>query len=419
MQIVPDEATKQRQLDIMKRRATALLVGSTVVFIATRWVSVHHPWFWLLALQATAEAAMVGGLADWFAVTALFRHPLGLPIPHTAIVATRKDRVGRSLGAFVQRNFLTREVIESRLRAAHAAERLAQWLAVPENARSISRHAAVVIASASQMLKDEDVERLIDRTVANRVKAVRVAPLLGRLLALVTEGNRHQELLNDVIRVAARAIEDNRTMIRDRIEAESPWWIPTAVDETIYKKVLTGIERMLVDIETNAAHPLRARFDASLRRFMDNLDNSPETAARVELWKEELLATDAARRFSTSLWNEGKSALIRYSEHPDAAGAGNVFEQALTTFATKVASDPELLHRVDEALVDVAVFLVARYQDDVGDLIAQTVQSWDPEVTSRRVELAIGRDLQFIRINGTLVGGLAGLLIFLVSHAFP
>jgi len=419
MQLVQDEATKQRQLDTMKRRATALLVASTVVFIAARWVPVAHGSFWLGALQTTAEAAMVGGLADWFAVTALFRRPLGLPIPHTAIVATRKDRVGRSLGAFVQRNFLTREVIQHRLASARAAERLAHWLATPENARSISRHAAVVLASAAQMLKDEDVERLIDRTVATPVKALRVTPLLSRLLTVVTEGNRHQELLNDVIRVAARAVEDNRALIRDRIEAESPWWIPTAIDDKIFQRLLSGVERMLGEIELDPSHPLRVRFDAALRRFMERLDSSPEMAARVEAWKEEMLATETARRFSTSLWNEGKAALVRYADHPDADDPGNVVEHALTTFATKVAGDPALLGQVDAGIADIAAFLVARYQDEVADLIAQTVASWDPEVTSRRVELAIGRDLQFIRINGTLVGGLAGFVIYLVSHAFP
>jgi uncharacterized membrane-anchored protein YjiN (DUF445 family) len=419
MQLVADEAVKQRQLDTMKRRATALLAVATVVFVAARYIEVATGSFWMGALRATAEAAMVGGLADWFAVTALFRHPMGIPIPHTAIVPTRKDRVGRTLGAFVQRNFLSREVIENRLRTLRVAERLAEWLASPENARTISRHLASAMASAAQMVPDDEVERIIGGTVATRVRAVRVTPLLSRLLGVLTEGNRHQELLSEVLQVATRVITDNRALIRRKIEEESPWWLPTSVDEKIYVKIVTAIERTMSEIERDTAHPLRGRFDHAVRRFMERLENSPEMARRVEEWKEEMLATDTAKRFSGSLWIDGKGALTKYAENPaDGGEFGGAVEQAITTFGEKVLTDPELLAKVDAVIVDVAVALVARYQDEVADLIAHTVASWDPAVTSKRVELAIGRDLQFIRINGTLVGGLAGLVLYLMSNAW-
>ena len=398
----------------MKRRATYLLAGAAVVFVIARVLEQRFG-FWMGALRATAEASMVGGLADWFAVMALFRHPLGIPIPHTAIVAKRKDRVGRALGGFVQRNFLSRAVIESRLRALGVAERLAAWLSEPAHARTIARQTVRAVASGVQALRDADVEPMVERSVASRVRAFRVAPVVARLMEVLTEGDRHQELLDDFIRAAARTVDENREMIRERIEKESPWWLPEAVDEKIYRKVLGSIERTLAEIERDPRHPIRARFDRSVREFMDRLDNSPEMAAKIERWKEELLATETVRRFSSSLWMDSKAAVVRYAENPNAIHEGSAAERAITTFARHVREDPELLDKLNDVILDVAIVVVERYQDEVGDFIASTVASWDPDATSRRVELAIGRDLQFIRINGTLVGGLAGLVLYLIS----
>lgn len=416
MQIMHDEATRQAQLDAMKRRATLLLVAATILFIIARLLESRFPW--LDIVRATMEAAMVGGLADWFAVTALFRHPLGIPIPHTAIVPARKDRVGRTLGAFVQRNFLTRDVIEHRLRSMQVGRRLAEWLADPENARSISRNAASAMSSAAQMLRDEDVQEVIDRSLATRIRSMRLAPLLGKVLAVMTEDDRHQEVLDEVIELASRTVNDNSDLIRERIEQETPWWLPAAVDDKIFKRVLGAIQRLLAELSADRYHPLRSRFDQSLHVFIDRLNTSPEFAARVDAWKEDFLDNEAARKFSASLWEEGKAALARYASNPGDA-APNAIEHALTTFGRKALDDAELLAKMDEFAVDVAAFLVARYQDEVADLIASTVASWDPELTSRRVELAIGRDLQFIRINGTIVGGLAGLVIYAISKFVP
>jgi uncharacterized membrane-anchored protein YjiN (DUF445 family) len=399
----------------MKRRATWLLAVAAVVFVVARMLEARYG-FWMGALRATAEASMVGGLADWFAVTALFRHPLGIPIPHTAIVAKRKDRVGRSLGMFVQRNFLSRPVIETRLRALKVGERLATWLSEPAHARTIALQTVRAVSSSVQALRDADVEPMVERSVASRVRAVRVAPVVARLMEVLTEDDRHQDILDDFIRAAARAVEENREVIRERIEKESPWWLPEAVDEKIYRKVLGSIERTLAEIEHDPNHPVRARFDRSVHEFMNRLDSSPEMAAKIERWKEELLATETVRRFSSSIWTDSKAAIVRYAENPNAIHEGSAVERGITAFAMHLKDDPDLLERLNEAIVDVAVVVVERYQDEVGDFIATTVAAWDPDVTATRVELAIGRDLQFIRINGTLVGGLTGLILYLISR---
>lgn len=400
----------------MKRRATGLLVLATVVYIVTRLLEPRYGWIGFL--RAMAEASMVGGLADWFAVTALFRHPLGIPIPHTAIIPARKDRLGRTIGNFVQRNFLTREVIAGRLSGLHIGERIAQWIAQPENARTIAKHAATAVASGAQMLKDDDVQAWIDRGLEERIRQTRVAPIAGKLLSVVTEDNRHQELLNEAIVLIARTVEQNRDLIREKVHRESPWWVPMAVDDKVYRKIVSSIERTLVEVRDDPDHPLRKRFDEALRNFIQNLQHSPQTAARAEEIKSELLDADAVRRFSASLWVDAKAALIRHAEKADYAEGGAI-ERALTSFGSAVLADPELVKKLDDFVTDVAVFLVDRYQQDIADLITHTVQNWDAEVTSQRIELAIGRDLQFIRINGTLVGALAGLAIYTISKLLP
>src|SRR6185312_10188283 len=228
----PDDADRQAQLDRMKRRASGLLVVATAVFGVTRWYESRLPW--LGFIRATAEAAMVGGVADWFAVTALFRHPLGIPIPHTAIVAARKNQIGRSLGSFVSRHFLSRDVLAAKLATLHISEHLATWLAVPENSRTLAHHAARALASGARMMADDDVQEMIDRVLVERIRKTEVAPLLGQMLTLITAGDRHQELLDEAITLLARAVDQNQELIRERIEEESPWWVPGVVDDRIH-----------------------------------------------------------------------------------------------------------------------------------------------------------------------------------------
>jgi uncharacterized membrane-anchored protein YjiN (DUF445 family) len=409
-----DDAERERRLRSMKRRATGLLVGAAVLYVLTRIFEARWPWVsWI---RAAAEAAMVGGVADWFAVTALFKHPLGIPIPHTAIIPTRKDRVGLTLGRFVERNFLNRDVVAAKLRSVRVTERLARWISEPENAHRIARHVATSVAAGVRVVKDEDVERMIARGVETRVRETAIAPLLGRLLTLLTADNRHQGLLNEAIKLLARFVHENRDVIRARIEAETPWWIPGAVDEKIYQKVVAGIDRTLGEIRDDPAHPMRERFDDTLQDFIFKLQSSPEVMVRAERMKEDFVGADVVRQFSASVWNDAKAAIERWAENPVHQEPGSI-ERALVAFGQGVLADPELMHRLDDKVVEAVQFIIDRYQNEVGELIAQTVRNWDPTATSHRIELAIGRDLQFIRINGTLVGGLVGLILHAIGVA--
>ncbi len=410
-----DEEIRAKQLRDMKVRAAGLLVLAAVAFAISHYLSPQYPW--LAWVQAFSEAAMVGGLADWFAVTALFRHPLGIPIPHTAIIPSRKDRVGQVLGAFVERNFLNRQVIESRLIEARLGERLAHFLSDPSNSKAVARHAARGLVAAAESMRDDDVQSMIDAAVADRIRAARVAPFIGRGLSLMTAGNRHQELLDEGIRLAARAVTENEDLIRTRIEAETPWWVPGAVDDKILKKVVSGIERTLNEVQNDVTHPLRTRFDAALRKFIQDLHESPEVIARAEELKNELLSADAVRHFSSSIWADTKAALVRRAERAEEADVDTI-SNGLASLGKAILDDPALLERVDGWLRNGVLGLVERYQSEVSELISHTVRGWDPTATSRRIELAIGRDLQFIRINGTLVGGLVGLALYTLGLFF-
>jgi uncharacterized membrane-anchored protein YjiN (DUF445 family) len=370
---------------------------------------------WLGYVRATAEASLVGGLADWFAVTALFRHPLGLPIPHTAIVATRKERIGRILGTFVQNHFLSREVIAANLRAARPAERAARWLTDPEHSRRVARQAASGVAKTLEALPDEEVRQLVHQVLNARLRSLRVAPALGKTLALVLADDRHQGLLNEAVRLAAGAVRDNRDMIRDKVRAESPWWVPGVVDDQIYQRIIGTVESLLRDIGDRPEHPLRAAFDRALRDFVDRLQHAPDVIAKAEALKEEWLADPAIADLSARLWDATRRAIVSYATGADGAAPGPL-ERGLSEFGAALLANEALLAEIDDLIIDLAATVVERYRQEIGDLIAQTVAGWDPAATSRRFELAVGRDLQFVRINGTLVGGLVGLAIYAVSR---
>jgi uncharacterized membrane-anchored protein YjiN (DUF445 family) len=399
---VLDAETKQLQLDRMKRRATGLLVGMAVVFVAAWLLEPGHPW--LGYVRATAEAGMVGGVADWFAITALFRRPLNLPIPHTAIIPQRKDRIGRSLGNFVQNNFLSPEVLEAKLRAAQLSRRAAEWLGVPEHARAVVR--------------DEDVHALLERSVIEPLKRRPIAPVLADGLALLTVNDRHQQLLDRLVHGLGRLVAENDGLIRQRIREESPWWIPDFVDDRLHDKVVDAIGRTLVSVSADPAHPLRRQLDELLVTWIDQLRESPEVIARAETIKQQVLDHPTSEQLTESLWREVKKTLDRQVDAAEQGTPGGL-ERGLSALAGAALEDEALLAKIDDWVVGAVLRVVEQHRHEVGQLISHTVSAWDPDETSRRIELQVGRDLQFIRINGTLVGGLVGLALYTLTRVFP
>jgi len=410
---VADAEAKQQQLTRMKRRATGLLVVMGVVFVVAWLLEPAHPW--LGYIRATAEAGLVGGVADWFAITALFRHPLNIPIPHTAIIPQRKDRIGRSLGNFVQNNFLSPDVLGAKLRAAGMSRRAAEWLREPEHARVVVRQAAGALRSATAVVRDDDVHALLERSVIEPLKRRPIAPVLADGLALLTVNDRHQQLLDRLIRGLTRIVAENEGLIRQRIREESPWWVPGFVDDQVHERVVDGIERTLFEVSADSNHPLRQQLDELLDGWIEQLRESPEAIARAEQIKQQVLDHPTSEQLSESLWREVKKVLDRQMDAAQQGTPGGL-ERGLTALAQAALEDDALLAKLDDWVIGAVLRTVEQHRHEVGQLIAHTVSAWDPDETSRRIELQVGRDLQFIRINGTLVGGMVGLLLYAVTQ---
>lgn len=410
---VPEEREKQLQLDRMRAVATGLLVFAAVVFVIARIYEHVHPAVGYI--RAMAEAGMVGAIADWFAVTALFRYPLGIRIPHTAIVPNRKDRIGGSLGRFVERNFLSRDVLGAKVRSMGVAERLAEWLQQPESAERLAGHATGALGVMIQALPDEEMETLIERQLADRINETEATPLLADALALVMSGTRRQELLDGTLGLLERLLEENKEELRERVEQEIPWWIPSPIDDKIYRKIVNGTESAMHEVRLDPEHPIRQRFDELVDLSLEKLKTSPELISRGEALKGELLGSEAMDSFSKRLWQDLKQSLL-----PPASGGradlAPAIERAIVRFGETLRRDEALLLRVNDWAERGIVAAAESYRHEVAHLIANTVAQWDPDDTSRKIELQVGKDLQFIRINGTVVGGLVGLLLHAVSH---
>jgi uncharacterized membrane-anchored protein YjiN (DUF445 family) len=361
-----------------------------------------------------AEASLVGGLADWFAVTALFRRPLGLPIPHTAIIQTQKDRIGRILGNFVQHHFLAHDILAAKLRSMKLSERAARWISEPENGGLLARHMAVGVAQTVQALPEADARDLIRESAVARLHALQLAPLLANLLSVVATDERHQALLDEALRLVRDALEANREELRRKIREESPWWVPAVVDDAFHKRLVAAAQRLIEDVDADRQHPLRLKFDAAFRIFVDRLKHSPEVIARTEEWKEDLLGHPAVEEFASSLWARARRAAAQLTTEGN-EGLLQPLQRGINAVGESLLASDSRLAELDDFLTGFIASLIEQHQHEVGDLIAETVRRWDPEVATERIELAVGRDLQFIRLNGTLVGGLAGLVIYTVS----
>lgn len=398
----------------MRRNATGLLALAALVFLVARMFEERYGWVGFV--RATAEAAMVGGIADWFAVTALFRYPLGIRIPHTAIVPTRKDKIGGSLGRFVERNFLSPEVLAARLRSMRVAERAAEWLQRPESAERLARHATDAIGVMVRSLNDRDVEKLIERQLVAKIRDIEATPVAADVLSLFLAGDRRQELLDGTLGLIDRLLDENKDQLRERIEQETPWWVPAPIDEKIYQKVFTATTGALREVRADHDHPFRHRFDELVTTSVDRLKSSPEVIAKGESLKEEFLSGASIEAFSRTLWHELKEALL--SARGERSDLTPPIERAIMRFGTSLRGDDALMERVNRWIESAVVHAAEEYRHEVAHLIETTVAKWDPEDTSRKIELQVGRDLQFIRINGTLVGGLVGLILHTFNVLF-
>ena len=399
----------------MKRRATGMLIGVTIVFLATSALLRYAPW--LGFVRAFAEAAMVGGVADWFAVTALFRHPLGLPIPHTAIIPARKERIAISFGGFVERNFLDPDKIADKLRRQDVAGRLARSMRQPARALQVADFIAEALGGLLRVANDEDVGHLMARGLSDQMVAVQATPMIGKLLGAAAGDRRHRDVLVQMVEVATGWIESNQIIIRTRIAGELPRWLPPIVDQKIYEKLLDAARRTLAELYDNPEHPLYAQFTATIDNWIDNLQHDPQVRARGEAIKAEILSQPVLREVAAAVWRDLKAALMAQSTEIKSPLRRSIAE-GLTHLGDALERDADWREKVDVWAEGLARFIVTRYGHVAGEFITHTVNGWDAMDTSRKIEIQFGRDLQFIRINGTVVGGLVGLVIYVTSLLF-
>jgi uncharacterized membrane-anchored protein YjiN (DUF445 family) len=402
-----------RALRRMKAIAGSLLIGAAIVFLLCRTLTDGHGvWGYL---QAAAEASMVGGLADWFAVTALFRHPLGLPIPHTAIIPRKKDEIGEGLAGFVSEYFLTPSIVGEHVAAARVPQRVGEWLADPDHARQVSAELANAVGGMASILRDDELRNAVASFADKRLRELEVSPHLARLLDAVCDSGQHQMALTAGLRGLMRFLDENRNVFRKRLAEESPEWVPEWVDDRVFAKGFTALQSFLADVSADESHELRKTFDGQLRAFAERLRSDPNQAGKIERAKLELLDRPDVREWLTTLWTNLKKLIVDGAADPDSDLRRSV--QSLTVRAGEaLRDDVELGAKIDDLLQRITTHVITYYADDIAQVISATVERWDAEETSRRLELQVGRDLQFIRINGTVVGSLAGVAIYAISQ---
>jgi uncharacterized membrane-anchored protein YjiN (DUF445 family) len=403
------DARRASALRRMRSIAVGLLVFAAVVYVAT----LDQDGF-LGFVNAGAEASMVGAIADWFAVTALFKHPLGLPIPHTALIPKRKDELGRGLEEFVGENFLQEDIIRDRLANAAPSQRLGEWLSQPENARRVVDEVADVAAIALSKVRDEHIESLVRDALTPRFREEPIAPLLGGLLGEALRDNIHHGLVDLALTELHGWLVDNPDTVAEVLGERAPWWAPPRLNEAVTGRVHLELVRWVGDIRDDPLHRARVALDSVLGQLAQDLLTDPATQDRAEALKHRLLDHPAVVTSFISLWDALRRALTASLKDGD----GAVRERMLTEvcrFAERLVADPGLRTRLDTMAADAAVFVVDRYGAELTAVITHTIERWDGREAARRIELHVGRDLQFIRINGTIVGGLVGVVIHAVS----
>jgi uncharacterized membrane-anchored protein YjiN (DUF445 family) len=407
---LPDPGRRMRVL------ATAMLAGMAMVFIAASNLDEDPTGLWSF-VKAFAEAAMVGGIADWFAVTALFRHPLGLPIPHTAIIPKNKDRIGSALASFLRTNFLVPSVIARRMRRIDVAAAAGRFLANPPEGGRVREGASRLLADMLEALDEDRLGGMVKGAIANRLRSTEVAPLVGRTLAATISDDRHIPLLDNLVAWAGRALDANEDLIRQMVHDKANWILKLAgLDAKLADAIVDGLRKLSFDMALDPDHPVRQKAEEALVSLAWKLQNEPETQAKVEAWKREMIENQAVTDWLTGLWEQSRSALLKAARDPDAMLAGK-FGDAIRQLGETLQTDPRLAAAINQFARRAAAGTAAAYGDQIVTLVSDTVRSWDATTVSTRLETAVGKDLQYIRINGTVVGGLVGLLIHTIEVA--
>ena len=410
----PADQERRRALRRMKAVALGALIFMALAFVTA--FALQQRVEWLAYVRAAAEGGMVGALADWFAVTALFRHPLGIPIPHTAIIPTRKDEIGRTLGEFVETNFLEASVVRTKLSSTPIAQRAGEWLKQPAHAERVGSEGATIATAVLNALSDDDVQGLITDLAREHLVAPEWGTPAGVWLERIVQADAHHGAVDLAVDSVATWLDANAVAFSGLISRRLPSWVPKLahrfVDDTAYNEAV----RFIRAVQSDPRHPARLAIDGYLARLADNLQHDPTTRAKLENAKATLFDSPRVGALAAEAWNTAKNGLLTALADPQ-SGLRRRMAQALQEVGERLTTDAALQHRVDTWVSDAAVFVVDRYRHDIASIITDTVERWDPAETTEKIELMVGRDLQYIRLNGTVVGALAGLAIFTIAHA--
>ena len=395
----------------MRSIATALLGLMALLFVFATIFQGRYPA--LAYLRAFAEAGMVGALADWFAVTALFRRPMGLPIPHTAIIPNNKERIGNSIANFLQKNFISIDVMRTELARIDFAGIAAQWLGEEHNRKAVASQVTAAVPAVLRLFEDQDASRLAREVMGGALGQVRLAPLLAQVLELLVQGRQHHVLLERMLGIVARALERNRPLIRQKVHEHSPRWLPRAVDEKFYEHLMEGVNATLLEIQGENSE-WRERFQNATEDLIARLASSPECEDKLQGLVRQGLSHPLFRDYASQLWCDVRARLVADAGAPDSVLARHVAD-ALAALGAALARNPAIQARINDSIRSFAAHAIVARREQIVAVVRRVIASWDAQTIAARFELYVGRDLQFIRINGTLVGGLVGLLL----HALP
>lgn len=399
----------------MKFIATGMLVVMAIIYLTSKSYEAMHPAIGFV--RAFAEAAMVGGLADWFAVTALFRHPMGLPIPHTAIIPRNKDRIGNTLANFLKDNFLISRLVAQRMRHVDLASGIGRFLQSPSGGEGrLKFGASRLLGDAIASLDKDRLGTMFQGAIKRQAVGLDIATPMGQILEAVMAENRHGPLIDSTIRWAYRTLDTNESVIRnivtDRANAVMRW---TGLDDRVANEVLDGLYKLLADMAADPHHPVRAKTEESLVELATELRHDPDLRQKVNEWKLEIIENPAIASWLDGIWEQGREALLRAARDPNAALAGQ-FGDALVQLGVSLQQDEQLNRQINRFGRRAVIGVVDSYGDNIVKLVSETIRGWDTQTITDRVENAVGRDLQFIRVNGTLVGGLVGLSLHLLGY---
>ncbi|WP_156226795.1 DUF445 domain-containing protein [Corynebacterium comes] len=414
----PDvEAGRRRALRRHKAFVTGLLVVAAIIFLACSWWQSQPGGAptWVGYVRAAAEAGMIGGLADWFAVTALFRHPLRIPIPHTAIIPKKKDQLGQALSGFVGENFLNAELITEKVRTANIPERLGAWLSQQKNAEKVSREVGRLTANAVRALDPKDAEALIQSQLIDKLSEPQWGPPAGRILTGLIEDGRTEPVIQELVIWAHRKVQGMESTVVELIDERMPTWAPQFAKELVGARVYKELVGFTAAVANDPSHEARNAIRRFLHELADDLQNDPTMIARVEGIKHDFMGSTPVRGAAAAIWSNASASLIDAATDETSLLRTKITELCLT-WGSNIQTDPELRASLERRITSGAAFLADNYAGEVTAIISETVERWDASEASDKIELMVGKDLQFIRLNGTIVGALAGLLIYTVNH---